>query len=49
MIEHWIVNALVFSIAPLIYICSYQYKDIKELKKINKLKDDYIKHLEDKK
>jgi len=48
MIEHWIINSLVFSITPLVYICIYQYKDIKELKKFNDLKDTYIKYLEDK-
>jgi len=48
MIEHWIINALIFSIAPMTYICFHQYKDIKKLKQLNEAQNNYIKHLEKK-
>lgn len=36
-IEYWVINALTFAIAPLVYVVYHQYKDNKELRGIVEL------------
>jgi len=48
MLEYWIVNMLVFSIAPLSYICINLYKDKKKKQNIIDTQNRVLAYLEQK-
>lgn len=45
MIEHWVVNSLIFSIMPLIYVTYNLYKDNKKQQHIIEVQNKYIENL----
>ena len=48
MLEHWIINTLCFSIAPLSYVCINLYKDNKKKQNIIDTQNRVLAHLEQK-